>query len=508
MNAQTEALWRATADLGRKTRFPRLETDMLTDVLIVGAGFTGLTLATLLGKAGVRCVVLDKGLVGSGESGLTTAHLTERIDAGYAAIEKRFGPEGAREVATSARAAIAQIEELVHTLHIDCDFMRVPGFLFAEREAELPTLRNELAALVRAGVAASYEAQCPLPFVTAGSLAIEDQAQLDAGRYLAALADALPSQSCQIFENTRVLHVEEGELCRATTDGGAKIDAHHVVLATHVPWNRIALHMKLAAYRTYAIAYPAPAVMPDGLFDDCQTPYHYIRTQSTPRGRFLIVGGEDHKTGHERETTGCFERLESYARKHFALQGAAHRRWSGQILEPADGLPFIGRNAHSKHVYVATGFSGTGVTFGTLAAMLLRDTLVHCDNPWSELYAATRIKPLAQAKRYLAENVDFPAHVIGDRLARGDVRERAEVPKGQGKLVHEGGKMLAVYRDDAGVLHSRSAVCPHLGCHVRWNDAERSWDCPCHGSRFGATGQLRNGPAVSDLARPDTEDKP
>jgi glycine/D-amino acid oxidase-like deaminating enzyme len=270
-----------------------------------------------------------------------------------------------------------------------------------------------------------------------------------------------------------------------------------------VPWNRIALHMKLAAYRTYAIAYPAPSAMPDGLYDDCQTPYHYIRTQITPRGRFLIVGGEDHKTGHERETQRCFERLESYARKHFALQGAAHRRWSGQILEPADGLPFIGRNALSKQVYVATGFSGTGVTFGTLAAMLLRDTIMHCDNPWAELYAATRIKPLAQAKRYLAENVDFPAHVIGDRLARGDVRDRAEVAKGQGKLVHENGKMLAVYRDDAGVLHTRSAVCPHLGCHVRWNDAERSWDCPCHGSRFSATGQLRNGPAVSDLARED-----
>jgi Rieske Fe-S protein len=237
-------------------------------------------------------------------------------------------------------------------------------------------------------------------------------------------------------------------------------------------------------------------------------PYHYTRTQETELGTFLIVGGEDHKTGSSDNTEAAHEKLEKYARAHFGVDAFTYR-WSGQIIEPADGLPFIGRNSGSRHVYVATGFSGTGMSFGTLSGMILADTVLGRPNRWAHLYTATRVKPLAQAARYLTENVDFPTHLASDRLRRGDADRIEAIQPGEGRLVRSGGKMLAVYREQGGKLHCRSAVCTHLGCYVRWNGAEGTWDCPCHGSRFDVDGEVLNGPAISGLepASPERDAK-
>jgi Rieske Fe-S protein len=280
-----------------------------------------------------------------------------------------------------------------------------------------------------------------------------------------------------------------------------------VLVLAHVPVsNRLALHTKLAAYRSYAIAAPLREPFPTANFSDMRDPYHYIRPQQTASGPVLIIGGEDHKTGKNDDTEGCFARLAEYSRAHFPIGEISHR-WSGQIIEPADGLPFIGRNAGADHVYVATGFSGEGMTFGTLAAMLLSDAVLAVKNPWAALYDATRVKPLAQARRVIGEGADFPAHLAHDRLAGGEADSPEQVPAGEGRLVRAEGKMLAVYRDDGGALHARSAVCTHLGCYVHWNRAERSWDCPCHGSRFDVDGAVLNGPAIKPLAQPDDADE-
>jgi Rieske Fe-S protein len=264
--------------------------------------------------------------------------------------------------------------------------------------------------------------------------------------------------------------------------------------------NLFALHTKVAAYRSYALAATLTLnATAAALYYDTAEPYHYLRVHDTSEGPLLIVGGEDHKTG-QGDPRLRRRALEGFWREHFP-NSELRRHWSGQIIEPSDGLPFIGKNAGSEHVYVATGFSGTGMTFGTLAAMILSDGVLGIENPYSDLYLATRIKPLAQARAFVEENLDFPAYLARDRLLRkGDLESVDDVRPGEGKLVRANGTALAVYRDETGALHQRSAVCPHLGCNVRFNSAETTWDCPCHGSRFGIDGEVLNGPAIKPLA--------
>jgi Rieske Fe-S protein len=264
--------------------------------------------------------------------------------------------------------------------------------------------------------------------------------------------------------------------------------------------SRFALQTKIAPYRTYAVAARGATLPPPGLYYDSQDPYHYTRTQQTSKGTFLVVGGEDHKVGHEHDTVARFAALDRYVKERFPGAEIAYR-WSGQIIEPADGLAFIGRAPAARRVWVATGFSGTGMTFGTLAGMMLVDGIVGRDNPFAKLYDATRVKPIAQARRYLAENADVAKQYAKDRVDRGEVASLAQVPPGEGRLVRVGGKMVAAYRGSDGALQCLSAVCTHLGCHVQWNEAEHSWDCPCHGSRFDVAGRVLNGPALKALRR-------
>jgi len=468
--------------------------------LVVGAGITGITTAHLLAQAGKRVIVIEMRGVGSGETGNTTAHLTEVLDARYHRISQKFGQQSAQHVAESKRKAIDYIERCVGRLGIDCGFRRVPGFLFTETQDDIDELKEELEALHKVASRASWVDKLSLPFAVAGALRIENQAQFHPLRYLEAVVKEMCSMGVKIYSQTRIIDVQEGQPCRATTDRGV-ITARDVVLATHVPvTNRVALHMKIAAYRSYAVAGQTSTKLPLGLYWDTADPYHYIRAVNAPGSAdesWLIIGGEDHKTGTQSKASARYRNLERYAER-FALNDPA-MRWSGQIMEPVDGLPFIGTNTHSKHVYVATGYAGQGMTYGTLAGLLLSDAITGQTNPWAEIYSATRIKPAAQVNRFVAENIDYPAHIVRDRFVRGEVASVNDIPLSEGKLVRIHGKMLAVFRDSADQLHYQSAVCPHLGCYVRWNNTERSWDCPCHGSRFDVLGKVLNGPAVSDL---------
>jgi glycine/D-amino acid oxidase-like deaminating enzyme/nitrite reductase/ring-hydroxylating ferredoxin subunit len=495
------SLWMEDTEL---PAYPRLPGDLDTDVVVVGAGIAGLTASLLLRRAGKRVVLIEARRVGHGETGHTTAHLTEMLDAHYHVIESKFGHEGARLVAESSRAAIDRIESLVRELGVDCGFERVPGYLYAEDEKQRSDLEKELESLRRVGADVAWVESFPLSIRVDGAIRVERQAQLHPLDYLRALAAQLVSSGGQIFEGTTMLEVDEGRPCRVSTTRGV-VTAEQVLVLTNAPVStRVALHTKVAAYRTYAVAARMEKPFPAGLFWDMQEPYHYTRTQRTRSGSFLIVGGEDHKTGKKKETGECFDRLREYAATRFGIADIAHR-WSGQVLEPVDGLPFIGRNPGARHVHVATGFSGTGMTFGTLAAMILSDAVLGVENPWAKLYEATRVKPLAQAREFLAENVDFPAHLVTDRLVRGEAGSIDQVARGEGRLLRSGRKMIAVYRDEAGTVHARSAVCTHLGCHVQWNQGERSWDCPCHGSRFDVDGVVLNGPAVKGLEEAPAE---
>jgi glycine/D-amino acid oxidase-like deaminating enzyme/nitrite reductase/ring-hydroxylating ferredoxin subunit len=489
------SLWIATAKgPGR----PRLHGDLDTDVCVVGGGIAGLTAARLAQQRGLRVALVEASRLAARDSGHTTAHLTEMLDAGYVAIRKRFGKAGAVLAATSTRAAIEQIARLAEEEAIECHFARVPGWRYAETDAEIEGLEEELQAMRDAGMKAKLCRTTPLPFPVKAAIKVEAQAQFHPREYLVGLADRVAAAGGRLFEGTRALKIREGKPCEVETARGV-ITCREVIVATHAPVSsRFALQTKIAPYRTYAVALRVPSLPPPGLYYDSQEPYHYTRTQETSKGSFLVVGGEDHKVGHDNDTAGRFTALERYARTKFPGAEVVYH-WSGQVIEPADGLAFIGRAPGAKQVWVATGFSGTGMTFGTLAAMIIADGIAGRENPFAGLYDAGRVKPIAQARRALAENLDVAKVLAKDRLDQGEVATVAEVPPGEGRLVRIRGKMVAAHRAADGRLSCVSATCTHLGCHVQWNDAEHSWDCPCHGSRFDVAGRVINGPAVKDL---------
>jgi glycine/D-amino acid oxidase-like deaminating enzyme/nitrite reductase/ring-hydroxylating ferredoxin subunit len=496
---ESQSIWTATTP---ETSYLPLETDLEVDVAIVGGGLTGLVAAWHLVEAGRRVAVIEQRRIAFGETGHTTAHLTGLIDARYSAVERSFGLDGAQLVCRSSLEAIDWIEHTARTLGIDCDFERVPAFLYTERAEDLDGIGVEMAAARRAGLDVSVEHDVPLPFPTAGGMRIAHQAQFHPRRFLLPLAERIAKQGGTILESTEVTAVTDGEPCLVKTARGT-VRARDVIVASHVPMtNRMALVTKLPAYRTYAIGVRAGRGLPRALFWDTDEPYHYTRVQASSGGDVIVVGGEDHKTGTEKETLARFQALADYAQARFDVQEIRFR-WSGQIIEPVDGLPYIGRNTASPHVHVATGYSGNGMTWGTVAGRLTADLVLGRRSPYAGLYEATRVTPLASAANFVTENVDFPKYLVRDRFTNADVQgdDPSRLAPGQGQIVAVEGHKYAVHRDAAGEVHAFSPACTHMGCDVAWNTAEQTWDCPCHGSRFSATGEVLNGPAVTPLEK-------
>lgn len=498
-DATTHSPWIETTP---KTHYPALERDIHVDVAIVGGGIAGLTAAVLLKTAGKKVAVLERASVAGGETGYTTAHITEVLDERFQDLESSFGAEKTRAAVTSVRESRKLIERWILEFGIDCDFKRLPGFLYMNREKEdIEWLRKELGAARDAGLDCGWIAEAPLPFQTGAAIMFENQAQFHPRKYLLPLARWINTDGSHIYENTPADKFEDGEPCRIHTPHGT-VTAKDVVVAAYSPvCNWLFLHTKIPAYRSYAIG--AKLRRPfgtHGLFWDTEDPYHYIRTHTDDiDGEILIVGGEDHRTGTKEHNEECFTRLKEFTRQRFDVESIPYE-WSGQILEPLDGLPYIGRNSLSKHIYVATGFSGTGMTFGTLSGMILSDLILQGESKWAELYDATRIKPLSTAGEFVSENMEFPKYFIGDRFAHTEDSLDA-VQVGEGKWVKVNGEKVAVSRDAEGNLHGCSPICTHMGCYVHWNNAEKSWDCPCHGSRFDPDGKVVTGPAITDLKK-------
>jgi len=493
---ETKSLWVETA--GKVTFLP-LSEDIDVDVAIVGGGITGLTAALLLQRAGKRVAIIDNAQIAMGETGYSTAHLTQILDSRYGRIISDFGIEMARLAAESKRTAIDQIKALTREYGISCGLQNVPGFLYSESDLDQETLAEEVKALRLAGISAELIDAAPLPFKTSQAICVEDQAQFHPRQYLLPIAKEFVRMGGKIYENTRVLDVKDSEPCQVQTENNV-ITARDVIIAANIPvTNWLFLNTKLSAYRTYALGAKLRTPMKPGLYWDTLDPYHYIRAYSDKtEGDFVIVGGEDHKTGTATNTEAYFHNLERYTRHRFDIESIPYF-WSGQIIKPLDGLPYIGLNSLAKHVYVSTGYNGNGITFGTLGAMILSDLILEKENKFASLYQATRLHPSASIGNFVSENIGTPKHFIGDRLATDEAQSSHEIGCNEGKLMTVRGNKVAACRDADGVLHAHSAVCPHMGCIVHWNSAESSWDCPCHGSRFDAAGKVSNGPALQNL---------
>jgi glycine/D-amino acid oxidase-like deaminating enzyme/nitrite reductase/ring-hydroxylating ferredoxin subunit len=507
MRFTNESVWAATAPAFAA---PALKKDATADVCIVGAGIAGLTTGYLLALEGKSVIVIDKNSAGQGETINTSAHLSNEIDATYREIARYHGDKGARLAAESHTAAIAKIESIVSTESIQCDFARVAGYLFLGPDDSESVLDGELKAAENAGIEVVKEDELPLKLAAGPCLKFAGQAQFHAGKYIVGLARAFKRAGGKIYGQTEAKEIKGGNPAIITTSKGHTIRADAVVVATNTPVNDwVTMHTKQAAYRTYVIGVPVPLdTIPAALYWDTEDPFHYVRVQRIGEGKnqhdILIIGGEDHKTGQMEDLENRYARLLSWGRTHFPGLPEPEFRWSGQIMDTVDGLAFIGRNpGDESDVYIATGDSGVGLTHGTIAGMLLTDMIMGRENPWSILYDPARKSPLA-ALTFAKENLNVAAQ-YSSWVTPGEVAAAEEIQPGRGAVIRRGLSKIAAYRDQQGNLHERSAVCPHLGCIVAWNATESSWDCPCHGSRFDPDGKVLNGPAISPLAKIESE---
>jgi glycine/D-amino acid oxidase-like deaminating enzyme/nitrite reductase/ring-hydroxylating ferredoxin subunit len=476
-----------------------------SEVCVIGAGIAGLTIAYLLQKSGRRVQVLDAASsLGAGETGRTTAHLSAVLDDDFCHLERLFGTDGMRLAAASHAAAIDCIQAIVETEHISCDFERLDGLLVAAEPSERGPLEREAGALRRAGflrMQAQESIRDGQILIDGPALRFPDQATFHIGRYIQGLARAFTQNGGHLAFGARALETRGGRSAQVRLSSGERLAARHVVVATNTPFNdRVTMHTKQAAYRTYVVGIEVPKdSFPSFLLWDMADPYHYVRRVRGDTFDALIFGGEDHKTGQSDDADERYQRLERWARQRFAGLGETRYRWSGQLMEPVDSLGFIGRNPGDEdNVYIVTGDSGDGMTHGTIAGMLIGDLIGGRTNPWEKLYDPAR-KSLKAAGTYVGENANVVGHMVRDWVKGGEVNDRADIAPGEAAILREGLSTLAIYRDPAGELHEVSAVCTHLGCVVQWNGGEKSWDCPCHGSRFAVDGAVLHGPARSPL---------
>jgi glycine/D-amino acid oxidase-like deaminating enzyme/nitrite reductase/ring-hydroxylating ferredoxin subunit len=514
----TASIWMGTFDV---PSFPSLGASARCDVCVVGAGIAGLSAAYLLTKAGKKVIVIDDGPVGGGESGRTTAHLTNAMDDHIYVLEHVHGAEGARQIVESHGAAVDRIERIIREEQIDCDFRRLDGFLFLSGGDTERVLDEELVAAHRTGLAGVTKLpRVPnVDYDLGPCLRFPDQAQFHVLKYLAGLTRAIASAGGRIYCNTHVGSVEGGAPRKVKTSSKHTITADAVCVCTNASiTDMFKTHMKQAPYRTFVIA----AVVPRGsvapaLYWDTHDPYHYVRLQPLDEPApgalggdasydALIVGGEDHKTAHEDDAEERWRSLEQWMRERWPQAREIVYKWSGQVLEPNDFVAFIGRNPDgAENVYMASGDSGQGMTHGTIAGILLSDLIVGRPNDWASLYDPNRVSLRARPiEEFAKENADVALQFVKDHVSPGDVASESDIPRGEGRLIRRGLQKIAAYCDDRGTLHTRSAACTHLKCIVQWNSAEKTWDCPCHGSRFDPYGKVLNGPAVSALEKLET----
>jgi glycine/D-amino acid oxidase-like deaminating enzyme/nitrite reductase/ring-hydroxylating ferredoxin subunit len=507
--SSSHSLW-ASAELAA---FPRLDRDLTVDLLIIGGGLTGLTAAYLLTRAGMRVAVLERHRIGAGDTRHTTAHVTAVTDARPQELSRLIGEDDAAALWRAGQAAIEQIEGQVGTLGIACDWRRVPGFLHApfdvpaERLGDVRTALAQDADLARRwGFDASFEERVPV--VGTFGVRYASQALFHPMKYLRGLAEALRLEGVPIFEESEPSFTDDPEQFECH---GHRLRAGWVLMATHNPHpgrerrtKADVRQTKLALYVSHALRARQPSALPEGLYWDTSDPYRYIRIELDEQGASIVAGGEDYKTGQAADARAPQAALEEWVGRLFPAAEITHR-WSGQVIETPDAVPFIGEVAPRQ--WIATGFSGNGMTFGTLAAMLLRDALTGVDNPWTRVVAPDRASARRDPWEYLRQNTDYPYYMLRRLLGREAGGRLHAIGAGEGAVIMSEGRHVAAARDRAGRLHLRSGICTHMGCAVTWNQLDSTWDCPCHGSRFRLDGAVLSGPADQPLPDPPSSEE-
>jgi glycine/D-amino acid oxidase-like deaminating enzyme/nitrite reductase/ring-hydroxylating ferredoxin subunit len=500
--AHTGSLWLETAPA--QPEHPELDHDVEADVAVIGGGIVGVTTALALKEAGARVVLLEAGRIGHGVTGHTTAKVSSQHGFFYDQLASRFGGEAAATYGAANEAALQWIADRVEADGIDCDFRRRPSYAYVTEDRALA--EREAQAASAAGLPASLVEQTPLPYPVAAAVRFEDQAEFHVHRYLLALAAQLEGDGSHVFEHSRAAEVGTYEGFRVKTPGG-HVKAGDIVLATHIPFlDRTLAFARVHPQRSYALACRIAGTPPEGMFISGDGPTRSVRAAPVGDEELLLVGGEGHRPGTGGDTELRYEALERFAREHWDVRSVEYR-WSSQDQTSIDTLPYVGHaRPGTKHVWMATGFAKWGMTGGTAAALLLADRIQDRPNPSAALFDANRFTPRASAARFVEENAVAGVHFVRDRLLNRATRGIESLEPGEGDIVELGGEKVAGHRRDDGTLVAVSPTCTHLGCQVNWNRAERSWDCPCHGSRFAPDGSVLHGPAVHRLERKPLEE--
>jgi glycine/D-amino acid oxidase-like deaminating enzyme/nitrite reductase/ring-hydroxylating ferredoxin subunit len=502
---RTRSIWMDT----RVADASELSANAHADVVVIGSGIAGLSTAYELATRGLSVIVVDRGDIGSGMTARTTAHLVSALDDFYAELIKARDLATARTLYQSLAASIDRAEEIQAAENIDCDFRRLDGYLFLAPETSPSDLEDELEACRKLGIPAKdHRERIPLQIDGVhGAIRFPAQARFHPMKYLRGLAQAVQRRGGRLFANTCVTKVSEKDgAVSVETASGHTLTANSVVVATNSPViDRVAIHTEQAPYRTFVIAGTLPrGSLPDALYWDTLEAYHYVRLQPlSDTEDAVIIGGEDYKSGEANDGERRFRALEEWARARIPALGQITHRWSGQVLEPADYVGFIGKNPGNEHVYIVSGDSGQGITNGIVAGILLSDLITEGQSPWCELYDPGR-KVTGSLGEYVSENLT-PLKNFAEYVTAGELSSAQQLKAGEGGLYRSGLKKLAVCKDLDGTVHVRSATCTHMGCVVHWNSTEQCWDCPCHGSQFAPDGTALNGPAIAALA--DEEDR-
>lgn len=493
-----ESYWIAST---AETHYPAVDDPVRTEIAVVGGGITGLCTAWELARAGRSVAVIEADRIAAGTTGNTTAKLTAQHGSIYAHLCDAYGPEGARQYAAAQTGAIERVAAVAEELGIDCEFERAPSYVYTEDEHDVKKLRKEAESARDAGLGAVFTTETGLPFEVAGAVRVEDQAQFHPRRFLLGIAQDLTERGAAIFEQSRVtgLETKEGVHTLAVA-GGGEVTCEQVVIATQFPViDRVKLYARLTPRRELVVAAPISASAdPGGMYLTYDDNLRSVRT--APYGedrRLLLVTGEKFTPG-DPDTAGRLERLSTWATSHFEFAGIEYR-WAAQDYTTTDRVPFVGGLSGADGVYVACGFGGWGMTNGVAAARTIADTIAGSPPPWAKLFGPGRFHLLKEAGRLATSGAKIVGHFLGDRLPHSAPSDPAELKPGEGAVMRLDGGLRAVYRDEEGGLHIVSATCMHMGCIVGFNDAERTWECPCHGSRYATSGAVLQGPTTKPL---------
>ncbi|UWG99008.1 FAD-dependent oxidoreductase [Dehalobacter sp. DCM] len=476
-----------------------LNEDIETDIAIIGGGIVGLTTAYLLKQEGFTVSVVEADCILQGTTGNTTAKVTSQHTLVYNRIFQKFGKDKAQHYADANQTAIKTVSDLVNSLKIDCDFSWQSAYCFTHRDDYVPEIMNEVNTASLLGIQAYFVPEIPLPLGIKGAVRFDGQAQIHPRKYLLALAEKIPGNGSYIFEQTRVTRVDEGKPHRVITKNGKTITAKIVIIATHYPcYEAHGMYFsRLYPERSYALGVRIKGKYPGGMYITAEDPARSLRSHMTKDEQLVIVSGEHHKTGQGEDTSNHYRKLKDFAEQLFTVIDIPYR-WSTQDYSTADGVPYIGQlTSDTQEIYVATGFGKWGMSTSTAAALIFRDMILNGYSPWQDIYRPSRFTPIASAKSFVKENLNVAKHLISGKLS--PVPDKNEIPCGEGKIIEYEGQRTGAYREQNGKLHLIDTTCTHMGCELQWNSAEKSWDCPCHGSRFTYSGEIVDSPALDNI---------